>query len=189
MMKKCACSLLFLLILYLFGAFSAQAETVGTSRGVPLKFSTPVTLEEISAAFYRYSVVAIVAELHKNDAANWNIVLNNVAQGDEDWVFEAAMCIAPGAEGQDRTDLFAALAHALTNNPEAVLTMEGGPGLSYYKMCRLPFPDQDHEFVKNYSAKTLAALDRIEDPYLFEARDLCARYLREALERWEEVGQ
>lgn len=156
--------------------------------GAPLpEFSSPVTLEELRMAFYRYSVVSIVKALHEGNEFNWNYLLNKVREGDADWTYALRTYVAPGADAGAATDVLITYATALPNNPQAILQLNLGRGDSLARVCNLPFIEPEYEFVRNYGEKTLAALQSVEEDYLLESRDLCARYLRESLDKAEAI--
>ncbi len=150
-------------------------------------FSTPVTCEEIRLAFYKYSGPAIVRKLTEGDAANWTMILAKIEAGDPEWITCAAAYIAPGTDAGATTDLLVALAFGLPRNPQAVLSQEVGLGLSMLSVCSLPFIEPTYDFVKSYGEETVAALLRVDEPYLLDARDTCLRRMREALDRAETV--
>jgi hypothetical protein len=151
-------------------------------------FSTPVTREEVREAFYKYSVLAIVKKLKEGDAANWNMILDKIAEGDKDWITYAAIYIVPGADAANATELLVSFAYGLPRNPEAVLAQEvAGLGLSMLNVCTIPFIEPTYDFVKNYGEETLAALLRVDKPYLVDSRDTCIRRLREILDRSEKA--
>lgn len=149
------------------------------------EFSSPVTLEEVRLAFYRYSVVSIVNALHENSEANWNHVLNKVREGDADWIMALQSYIAPGADAGASTAVIVTYAAALPNNPQAILQMGQGRGDSLLLVCGLPFIEPDYEFVQNYGKNALAALQGVEEDYLLEARDFCASHLQNSLDKAE----
>jgi len=151
-------------------------------------FSTPVTREEVRLAFYTYSAPAIVRKLLEGDAANWNMILDKIIEGDKDWIIDATTFIAPGTDAAATTGLIAAMAYGLSKNPEAVLLQEvAGLGVSMLDICTMPFLEPTYEFVVSYGKETLAALQQVDKPYLIDSRDTCIRRLRETLKYSEEV--
>ena len=151
------------------------------AAAVPI-FSTPVTLEEVRLAYYKYSGPAIVKALHTANAANWNLIMDSVAAGDADWIFYSAIYIAPGTDAGPSTEYTITLALALSNNPKAVLELESsGPGRSLLSVCDLPFIEPEYAFIKSYGEKTLAALRGLDQPYLADSRDICLDRLEKSL--------
>ena len=152
------------------------------------KFSTPVTIEELRSAFYRYSLVAIVKALQENNKANWNYILRNAAYGDREWIYALTTFVAPGADASSGTEILIALARALPRNPKAVLYKDiSSRSPSLHKICTLPFIEPEYEFISSYGERTLDALRQVDDPYLLDTRDLCIRRLQESLAKAEKV--
>ena len=151
-------------------------------------FSTPVTREEVRLAFHEYSSPAIVKKLIEGDAANWNMVLDKITQGDSDWITSAAIYIAPGTDAAASTGLLVAMAFGLSKNPEAILLQEvAGIGLSMLNICTIPFIEPTYDFVMSYGEETLAALQQVDKPYLIDSRDTCMRRLQQTLTHCEET--
>ena len=151
-------------------------------------FSTPVTIEELRDAYYRYSVVAIVNVLHENGELNANYIFDKVASGDEEWIHAFVTYVVPGTDAAAAEGVPVALAHALSNNPKAVLALDKNlitPSL--YSICGLPFYEPEYEFIKAHGKKTLKALRQVDDPELLDARDVCIRRLQGSLGRCEKV--
>ncbi|WAW10149.1 hypothetical protein NB640_00290 [Oxalobacter vibrioformis] len=126
-------------------------------------FSTPVTHEEVRMAYYRYSVVSIVKKLHENNAANWNMIMGKGVKGDKEWIQYAAIYIAPGTDAGATTDYMVSLAHALSNNPRAVLSLEGSADRSLLAVCTLPFIEPEYDFIQAYGKKTQTALKEVKE--------------------------
>ena len=145
------------------------------------KFSTPVTVEEVRAAYYAYSLPSLVKALREGDAANWDMIMDNVSAGDADWIFATAVYILPGTDAGATTDVIVSLAYGLPNNPEAVLLLETSAHISMLPICNMPFIEPEYEFIMEYGKKTLAALRKVEKPYLIESRDTCMRRLQEGM--------
>lgn len=181
---------LILCIAALACALNTSAENLQVSfnpyDGPLPHFSTPVTHEEVRIAYYRYSVVSIVKKLHENKAANWNMIMGKVAQGDPEWIQYSAIYIAPGTDAGATTDYIVSLAHALPNNPQAVLGLEGGAGRSLLQVCSLPFIEPAYDFITAYGKKTLSALKAVKEDHLQESRDTCMRRLQHSLEMAEQ---
>ena len=169
-------------------ANNSTLETDNASKNlasnVPMpKFSTPVTIEELRAAYLKYSAVAIVRALVKNDWENYDFIFDKVASGDEEWIYAFVTYVAPGTDAASAEAIPIALAYALPNNPKAVLALDNNvitPSL--YKVCRLPFIEAECEFINDYSKRTLKALRQVDDPELLDARDVCIRRLQEGLD-------
>lgn len=196
-MKKTFCLLPFLVMLLAVVACSGPGRGSGqapknASSGyddIPRpRFSTPVTHEELRAAYYRYSAIAVVNALAENDYANYDYIFDQVASGDGDWIRDFVSYVAPGADAATGEGVGIALAHALPNNPKAVLQLdEDSMGPSLRRICTLPFIEPEYEFIKDYGERTLAALQKVDDPYLLEARDLCIKRLKKSLANCEKI--
>lgn len=147
-------------------------------------FSTPVTRDELRSAYYRYSAPAIVAKLAEGNGENWTMIMDKIAEGDSDWITHAVIYIAPGTDAASHTSLLVALAFGLEKNPEAVLAQEvGGLGLSMLNICAMPFIEPTPEFVMRYGKETLAALGRVDKPYLLDSKDACMQRMQKVLQR------
>ncbi len=182
----------YLVSLLLAGSINIIAmQAYAASPGLPYEdipkpdFSTPVTLEEVREAFYRYSAPAIVEKLMENKGANWDVIMNKVAGGDGDWIHHTIYFISPGTDAGTSDDVRMALANALPKNPKAVLCAEINGKYPSLEVCSLPFIESEYYFVKDYGEGTLAALHLVDAPELLEVRDNCARVLRELLEAGE----
>lgn len=151
-----------------------------SSASLP-NFSTPVTREELRQAYYTYSGPAIVKELWENDAANWNMIMDNVSAGDADWIASVVRYVFPGTDAAATTEVIVSLAQGLSENPEAVLLQEIGPHISMLSICSLPFIEPEYDFITGYGEKTLAALRNVNKPHLIDSRDTCIRRLSEGL--------
>lgn len=147
-------------------------------------FSTPVTLEELGAAYYLYSAPSIMEALMANNGANWQMMMNKIRTGDGDWIGQIANLVAPAAEGKATNDINTALAYALPKNPEAVLLT--GWRYPLYNVCSLPFDEPD-AFVTDYVDKALAAMHTVDKPYLKEIREHCAARLKKSLAQRRKV--
>ncbi len=180
-------TLLALLIIPAAHAAPDSVQDASSPYDAPLPdFSTPVTLEEVRLAYYRYSAVSIVKKLHENHAANWKMIMSRVEKGDPDWIAYSARYISPGTDAGATTGYTVALALALPNNPKAVLELEtGGGGRSLLAVCTLPFIEPEYDFIRAYGKKTLDALREVKDDYLLESRDTCIRRLQNSLEMAE----
>ena len=174
-------------------ANNSTLETDNASKNlasnVPMpKFSTPVTIEELRAAYLKYSAVAIVRALVKNDWENYDFIFDKVASGDEEWIHAFVTYVVPGTDAAAAEGVPVALAHALSNNTKAVLALDKNlitPSL--YSICGLPFYEPEYEFIKAHGKKTLKALRQVDDPELLDARDVCIRRLQGSLGRCEKV--
>lgn len=187
------------LLLVLIGMACACVKPNKTSENRPTgelppydapmpKFSTPVTIEELRAAYYRYSVVAIVRALTENNWEGYDYIFEKVASGDRDWINAFITYVAPGTDAASAEGVTIALAYALPNNPNAVLYLDDyttGPSLA--RICTLPFIEPEYEFIRDYGKRTLAALRRVDDPDLLETRDICIRRLQESLNYCEKI--
>lgn len=150
-------------------------------------FSTPVTQEEIRLAHYAYSGPAIVRKLTEGNAENWNMIMDRISNGDENWITYVNY-IAPGTDAGTTTDLIVSMAYGLSKNPSAVLAQGShGFGFSLEQLCSLPFIEPTYDFVKNYGQETLEALQQVDKPYLTDARDTCIRRLRDSLGYCDEI--
>ena len=153
------------------------------SHEVPLPpFSTPVTCGEVRSAFLSYSAPAIVKKLMENDFANWRMIMEKIAEGDAEWIRCAARYIKPGTDACASEEFGDALAYALQHNPEAVLSLEQGTGISLSSVCSWPFVEPEYDFVLSYGEKALAALHKVDSPYLQESRDICIQRLQEGFD-------
>lgn len=145
-------------------------------------FSTPVTYEEIRLAYYQYSAVSIVKALHLNNAANWNMILGKVQEGDEKWIQALLAYISPGTDAGASTEVLVSLALALPNNPKAILALAYRPGPPLYQICRTPFIEPEYDFIADYGKRALAALERVDEKYYLEPRDICSTILQDSLD-------
>ncbi len=184
---------LFFLVAVIFIVGCAQPRSLSNASNpcdaaLP-PFSTPVTHEEVRLAFYKYSAPAIVRKLMENDAANWNMIMKKIAEGDADWIYHAAAYIRPGADAGSTEEFTDALALALRYNPGEVLLLEQGIGISMLNVCSLPFVEPEYDFVKSYGQKALAALRKVDNPWLEESRATCLRRLQEQMDRAEKDYQ
>lgn len=195
-MKNIFCALLLLLAICITSACVKQGgnkengyvgETAPYDAPRPA-FSTPVTLEELRAAYYRYSVVSIVRALLENNEENFDFIFDKVASGDEKWIMAFVQYVAPGTDASTATGVTVALAHALPNNPKAVLYLDDNTtGPSLHRICTLPFIEPEYAFIEDYGKRALAALRQVDDPYLLDSRDVCIRRLQESLDYCEKL--
>lgn len=181
-----------ILLAFFMNSFALQANATVpvnfTRAAIPKpEFSTPVTLEEVQAAFCKYSSSAIVEKLMENNHANWNMILSKVEAGDADWIHHVLYYISPGTDAGSSTDVRISLAHALPNNPEAVLAAEINGKYPLVRVCDLPFIEPEYAFIVDYGNRTLAALRKVNKPELLEVRNNCEVMLKEGLANCEKI--
>jgi len=93
----------------------------------------------------------------------WPEITNLIAQGHADWI-RASGCLAHGARyggcASCTLELEIAWALALTRNTRAVLALRNWTTID--RACTLPFIEESEEFLAQYMAQTLAALDALK---------------------------
>lgn len=179
-MRKIKYFVILIIILLMAQSCATQKERYAVFDSPTPNFSTPVSIEELRLAFYRYSVVAIVRALHENNEANWNMILNKAAAGEGDWIYALNTYVAPGTDAASSTAVIVTMAEALSNNPEAVLNLSFTTGPSLYRVCSFPFIEPDYEFLKDHTNKTMNALQAVNKSYLLDLRDYCMLTLRDS---------
>lgn len=186
-LAACMAALMVFCAFFPAGAIAANSSPYDTPLPV---FSMPVTPDELHLAYYKYSPAAIVKALQKDDAANWNMIIAKIMEGDKIWISYSAKYVYPGTDAGTTTEFTVALAHALGNNPEAVIYLEGfSPNISLLNICSLPFIEPEYAFIQSYGKKTLAALEQLDvgGQSLQDSKATCMRRLRDSLERADQI--
>jgi len=114
----------------------------------------------------------------------WNEVTDEVATGDDAWI-KASACLMPGTR-ESRSEIAGmvlkiAWGEALTKNPAAMLEIEY-QGMDLENTCRLPFYEEEEDWLTKYVAETLAALEAVKQPHLQEGKERCMRLIKEVYE-------
>jgi len=116
------------------------------------------------------------------DWERWDEVTDKIATGDEVWL-KVSTCLMLGRyESRSEiagTTIKIAWTWALTKNPTAMLEMEY-QGTDLENTCKLPLYEPEEDFLAEYVAETLAALEKVEEPHLQEGKARCMRLIREA---------
>ncbi len=104
-------------------------------------------------------------------------VMNGIATGDSAWLDVASRITPPSASAE--ASLAIALASALPHAPSRVLATLGRK-YPVEEVCGIPFLHSDSSTIVSYHEQASAALQRVRDSTLVNARDACLKVLDEA---------
>jgi len=129
----------------------------------------------------------VINELTQDwDRPVWDMIIENISSGDEDWLNTLYCMKAPAYSSVTVSlELDIALATALPKNPQAVLGL-GAAGISLTNACSLPFFERDRKYLEQSFKETLQALENVpDDATLGKAslaieRDVCILRLKDA---------
>jgi len=127
--------------------------------------------------------VTIVDELtRRNNQEDWIEITDKIADGDDAWI-KASACLMPGTHGSrsasDWTFLRIAWTAAIKKNPAAMLEIEY-QGASIEDTCELPLYEPEEDFLAEYVAETLSALENVKQPHLQEGKERCIHMVKES---------
>ncbi len=193
-------SIIIIMMLFLCGytAF-AYAQSVAEKTTLPKEppFSTPVTIEEVRKAYYLYSLPTIIRTLKNNNAANWNMILEKVVQGEYYWGHHLET-LWFGANKEEKQEILVAFAKSIPTAPYIALGVVSlGMGPSILDICSAPFTEADNINIPEYITASIKALqdsqqkvlgrkkERGEDPIDSQGfeKTICIRLLQERLEQ------
>ncbi|MGF6604836.1 hypothetical protein P3T23_009592 [Paraburkholderia sp. GAS448] len=108
-------------------------------------------------------------------SGEYDRVLNHIQNGNGRWIALAPR-LAPGTDAGTAEDLGIALAYALPENPEAVLSVidgKDGPVIGVSRVCGVPFIEGTIGDVHAYTERAVAAVSRADRPDLAHVRLAC----------------
>lgn len=142
-----------------------------------------ITIKQINELYLSLGASKLVSELTKDNYAQWNKAMEQIASGDTEWI-NIAPHLFNGSDAGNTTHIIVSLAEALSKNPKAVLNLENG-GLSLKAVCSLPFIEPEAQFIKRYITDTKEALNNVNDSSLVDDRDICLIRLNKAINLWQ----
>jgi len=110
----------------------------------------------------------------------WDEVTDKIATGDEAWL-KVSTCLMLGRY-ESRSEIAGATIKtawtwALSKNPAALLEIEY-QGADLENTCRLPLYEPEEDFLAEYVAETLSALEAVKQPHLQEGKERCMRLVQ-----------
>jgi hypothetical protein len=112
---------------------------------------------------------------HSPEEPNYDIVLEHVAEGSNDWLHAAAE-IAPYTDATFSQGIRVAIADALVVNPAGVLKMMGSEE-HFDEACGYPFVRQTETYLLQHKREALAALNHVHQPALAVKKENCRKRL------------
>jgi hypothetical protein len=112
---------------------------------------------------------------HSPEEPNYDIVLEHVAEGNNDWLHAAAE-IAPYTDATFSQGIRVAIADALVVNPTGVLKMMGTEE-HFDEACGYPFVRQTETYMLQHKREALAALNHVRQPALAVKKENCRKRL------------
>jgi hypothetical protein len=112
---------------------------------------------------------------HSPEEPNYDIVLEHVAEGNNDWLHAAAE-IAPYTDATFSQGIRVAIADALVVNPTGVLKMMGTEE-HFDEACGYPFVRQTETYMLQHKREALAALNHVHQPALAVKKENCRKRL------------
>jgi hypothetical protein len=112
---------------------------------------------------------------HSPEEPNYDIVLEHVAEGNNDWL-HAAGEIAPYTDATFSQGIRVAIADALVVNPTGVLKMMGTEE-HFDEACGYPFVRQTETYMLQHKREALAALNHVHQPALAVKKENCRKRL------------
>jgi hypothetical protein len=112
------------------------------------------------------------------DEESFYYVMDRIAEGKEPWL-DVAVRLAPSADAHPGEELASALARALGNAPEAVLSRSFEP-ITFGFICSGPGLEEDEKRYQQALERALAAVSGITTVVLAAKRDACVKLLTEA---------
>ncbi|SIO72548.1 hypothetical protein SAMN05444172_8983 [Burkholderia sp. GAS332] len=154
----------FAVICGLFVMVSAQADVLSPAS--------------IAARIGQQGADPVVRQLVANGEYEW--VLDRIQAGNGQWIALAPR-LAPGTDAGTAEDLGIALAYALPENPEAVLSvidLRDDPVIGVIRVCGVPFVEGTMNEVHAYVKRALTAVSHADSPRLARVRLACLNALR-----------
>ena len=142
-----------------------------------------MTAAQFQAGIDKEGAQAFVARVtrdidpHSADEPNYDIILNHIASGQENWLRIAAEIGPYITDPSFNKGLNVALAYALLENPTAVLRMRGADD-HFTSACMYPFPQPSDTFLHKYQRRAMAALTRVHDASLQTKKENCRKELQ-----------
>lgn len=142
-----------------------------------------MTAAQFQAGIDKEGAQAFVARVtrdidpHSADEPNYDIILNHIASGQENWLRIAAEIGPYTADPSFNKGLNVALAYALLENPTAVLRMRSADE-HFMSACMYPFPQPSDTFLHKYQRRAIAALAHVHDASLQAKKDDCRKELQ-----------
>jgi hypothetical protein len=112
---------------------------------------------------------------HSPEEPNYDIVLEHVAEGSNDWLHVVAQ-IAPFTDATFSQGIRVAIADALVVNPTGVLKMIGTEE-HFDEACGYPFVRQTETYMLQHKREALAALNQVKQPALAAKKESCRKRL------------
>jgi hypothetical protein len=112
---------------------------------------------------------------HSPEEPNYDIVLEHVAEGSNDWLHAVAE-IAPYTDATFSQGIRVAIADALVVNPTGVLKMIGSEE-HFDEACGYPFVRQTETYMLQHKREALSALNRVHQPALAMKKESCRKRL------------
>jgi hypothetical protein len=112
---------------------------------------------------------------HSPEEPNYDIVLEHVAEGSNDWLHAVAE-IAPYTDATFSQGIRVAIADALVVNPAGVLKMIGTEE-HFDEACGYPFVRQTETYMRQHKREALAALNHVHQPALAAKKESCRKRL------------
>ena len=112
---------------------------------------------------------------HSPEEPNYDIVLEHVAEGSNDWLHAVAE-IAPYTDATFSQGIRVAIADALVVNPAGVLKMIGSEE-HFDEACGYPFVRQTETYMLQHKREALTALTRVHQPALAMKKESCRKRL------------
>ncbi len=114
---------------------------------------------------------------HSPDEPNYDIILNHISSGQDNWLHIASEIGPYIADPSFNKGLNVALAYALLENPTGVLRMRSADE-HFTSACMYPFPQPSDTFLHKYQRRALASLARVHDASLQAKKDDCRKELQ-----------
>jgi hypothetical protein len=112
---------------------------------------------------------------HSPEEPNYDIVLEHVAEGSNEWLQVAAQ-IGPYTDAVFSQGIRVAIADALVVNPTGVLKMIGTEE-HFDEACGYPFVRQTETYMQRHKREAMAALNRVHQPALASRKEACRKQL------------
>lgn len=137
----------------------------------------PPRVAQVLEAVRQGKPVSLIA-LYEDDES-FGYVMDRIAEASEKWL-DVASRLAPTADAHPGEELANALAFALANAPERILSRSFEP-ISLEFICRGPFEIEDEGKYRDALQRSLSAVSAVKDAKLAGKRDACLRLLKEVL--------
>jgi hypothetical protein len=140
-----------------------------------ISHAATLTPAEISSEIELHGAKAVVQKLYS--AGLFDQVLDDIAAGQSAWI-QLAPGLARGTDAGTSEGLIIALAHALPNNPKAVLeVLDTGSVISAHAVCGVPFIEPTPQEIAAYLERAIPAVEAVQESTQFPMREDCLQVL------------